>query len=93
MSWFYPDDKKLTKEDIEAYAHACYDIMLALTDGGSHHKMYDPLTIEGKTAHSYVFNLWSGGRHHSFKTLEGLKEKILKETLETIKEYQKKIII
>lgn len=86
MSWFYPQDRKLTKNDIESYAQACYDIILALGDGDSHRKLYDPLTIEGKIAHSYIFNLSDGGRHHKFEKLEQLKDMILKETIETIRD-------
>jgi hypothetical protein len=84
MSWFYPVEKKLTNNDLESYAHACYDIICSL-GGDSHCKMYDPLTIEGKTAHSYVFDLEDGGRHHTFKNLTQLKEMILKETVDNIK--------
>lgn len=43
-------------------------------DEPGHCKTYDPLIIEGKTAHSYVFNLNSGGRHHSFDNLKELEE-------------------
>lgn len=86
MSWFYPEDRKLTKADIESYAQACYDLIKALGDGDEHCKMYDPLTIVGKTAHSYIFDLEDGGRHHKFKDLNQLREMILKETIERIKE-------
>ena len=89
MSWYYPNNRKLTEEDVESYAHACYDLILALTDNDSHRKMYDPLTIEDKLAHSYVFELNDGGRHHKFKNLESLKDTILKETIERIKTYGK----
>jgi hypothetical protein len=59
-------------------------VELGINDG--HYKHYDPLTIEGKTANSYVFNLADGGRHHKFKNLGQLRELILKETIESIKE-------
>jgi len=84
MSWYYPIEKKLTNKDIEAYAEACWNIVCELGDGGGG-KVYDPLTIEGKTAHSYVFDLEDGGRHHKFKNLGHLREMILKETIENIK--------
>ena len=86
MSRFYPEERKLTKKDVEAYAEACWDLLIKLEiyDGGG--KMYDPLTIEGKIAHSYVFDLWTGGRHHPFNSLEELKDKILEETTNSIYE-------
>jgi len=85
MSWFYPKDKKLTKEDVESYAMACWDILKKLDISDGHCKHYDPLTIEGKTAHSYIFNLQSGGRHHPFKSLGQLKNDICDETIKLIK--------
>ena len=86
MSRFYPKERKLTNKDVEAYAQACWDLLIKLeiSEGGG--KMYDPLTIEGKTAHSYIFDLWSGGRHHKFNSLEELKDKILEETFNLIYE-------
>ena len=89
MSWNYPTERKLNNKDIESYAQACFEILLGLElyDGGG--KMYDPLTIVGKTAHTYIFDLWTGGRHHSFKSLEELKDKILEETINIIKETKK----
>lgn len=92
MSWFFPKERKLNNRDLEAYAQACYDIWEMLEDGQlglGHHKMYDPLTIEGKVAHSYVFDLEDGGRHHSFKDLWHLRDAILWETVERIKQLVK----
>ena len=85
MSIYYPTERKLNKNDVESYAMACWDILQGL-DLSDSCKIYDPLTIEGKTAHSYVFDLSDGGRHHPFKSLEQLKEDILKETIERIKQ-------
>jgi len=86
MSRFYPEEKKLTNRDIEFYAQALWDLLqeIGLRDG--HCKIYDPLTIEGEIAHSYVFDLMDGGRHHSFNNLEELRENLLRETAEEIKE-------
>ena len=84
MSWFYPKERKLNARDIEAYAHACWDLIQEFT-GDNHCKMYDPLTIEGNIAHSYIFNLKDGGRHHKFKDLEELRKLMLKETIEMIR--------
>lgn len=86
MSWFYPKERKLTKNDIESYAHACYELLTELGIQDGHHKMYDPLTIEGNVAHSYVFDLEDGGRHHYFNDLGHLRKMILEETANIIKE-------
>ena len=85
MSFFYPTERKLNERDIEAYAHACYDILLELGIEDGIGKMYDPLTIEDKIAHSYVFDLKDGGRHHPFTSLQELKNDILEETVKSIK--------
>jgi len=93
MSWFHPEDRELTNEDIESYAHACWDILRELEIFDGHCKLYDPLTIEGKKAHSYVFNMEDGGRSHKFKNLGHLREMILQETINLIKEnYETKTI-
>ena len=88
MSRFYPKELKLTNRDVEFYAQALWDLLMEL-DGDGHCKIYDPLTIEGKTAHSYVFDLNDGGRHHPFKNLEQLRNDLLKEAVEKIKELSK----
>lgn len=79
-----------TDRDTEAYAHALYDLMEEFCPCG-HHKSYDPLTIVREAgrpavAHSYVFDLWDGGRHHDMagKTLDDLRLAMLKETARII---------
>jgi len=49
-------------------------------------KMYDPLVIdlEAKEAHSYVFDLPDGGRHHPFSDLLDLEEKLKQEGIRRI---------
>lgn len=56
-----------------------------------HGKSYDPLVIdmEAKEAHSYVFNLGWGGRHHPFTDLLDLEEKLKQEGIEKIKSIHK----
>ena len=59
-------------------------------DGDYHSKSYDPLTIEldshgGGTAHSYVFNLNTGGRHHGFSSLAELERLLFEEAIGTVK--------
>ena len=58
-------------------------------DGDYHSKSYDPLTIElgsrgGGTAHSYVFNLGDGGRHHDFSSLADLERMLFEEAIGTV---------
>ena len=50
-----------------------------------YHKSYDPLTIEGNIAHSYVFDFRDGGRHHPFKNLSELEEMLMEEGINSIK--------
>lgn len=53
-------------------------------------KSYDPLSIElrpdgGGIAHSYVFNLRDGGRHHSFDSLNSLEEMLVDEAIGVVR--------
>jgi hypothetical protein len=50
-------------------------------------KSYDPMEIElsEKTAHSYVFDLEDGGRHHPFRDLEHLEQMMDAELIKRIK--------
>ena len=54
-------------------------------------KSYDPLEIElmangSGIAHSYVFDLGDGGRHHPFVSLVELEKRLEKEAIEEIRE-------
>jgi hypothetical protein len=54
-------------------------------------KSYDPMTIElnrggGGIAHSYVFDMEDGGRHHLFENLEDIPRILVTEVLECITE-------
>jgi hypothetical protein len=85
MSLYYPEEKKLTKDIVEAYVQGMWDLYVAL-GGESHCKSYDPLTISpGSIANSYVLDLEDGGRHHKFNSLEELKDMCLKEMVEKFK--------
>ena len=56
-------------------------------------KTYDPLFIQGDTAHSYAFDLWDGGRHHKFETLKQVEDGLVKETIERLQgEIRAKIV-
>ena len=78
----------ISKDFVEGYAQACWDILLKLKIQDGYCKSYDPLTIDEKEkiAHSYVFDLWNGGRHHKYETLEQVTAAILNEVTEMIKE-------
>jgi len=54
-------------------------------DPDYHCKSYDPLVIVGNTAHSYVFDMEDGGRHHPFNNLEHLEKMLMDEGIERIK--------
>ena len=83
-----------TLRDVEVYAQAMWDILLTLGIQDGHCKRYDPMTIEQITtangtrykAHSYVFDLWDGGRHHTADSLEQIREALLKETTSQLME-------
>ena len=70
---------------IEGYALACTDLMWKLTGDSPCSKTYDPMVIQGMTAHSYTFDMKDNGRHHDLTLYESvgeILEGILKETLE-----------
>lgn len=77
---------KLSKEFVEGYANACWDVLLALKVVDDYCKSYDPMTIDEyrKVAHSYIFDLWDGGRHHPYKNLEQIKNGVFNETMDDI---------
>lgn len=77
-------------DEMEAYAAALHDIRLAIGIQDGHCKTYDPLTIEGGVYHSYVFDLWDGGRHHhpEGRTQEQVRKAILDEVVEELKAYK-----
>lgn len=84
MSLHFPKEKRITSSIVEAYIQGMYDLYIEL-GGDTHCKIYDPITIEGNIAHSYVFEFNDGGRHHSFGKLEDLMEMARKEIARSIK--------
>lgn len=70
--WFDIDDLPLSRAQKECVLE-WYAMKIWKLEGPDHHKSYDPLTIEGNVAHSYVFNLDNGGRHHEFGSLKDLE--------------------
>lgn len=70
---------------IEGYAAALQDIMMVMTGENGCSKSYDPMTVsaDGKTLHSYAFDLRDGGRHHpvsDYENIEDIKTQMLRET-------------
>ena|SRR5260221_14784240 len=53
----------------------------------SGHKSYDPLTIEGSVAWSYVFELTTDGRRHPFTSLAELEQALIKAGARNIRRF------
>lgn len=83
------DDLDLNDEQkeqvLEYLAQKYWKILLDLDIQDGHSKGYDPLVIEGSTAHSYVFDLEDGGRHHAFKDYAHLEKMLSDELLTWLK--------
>jgi len=71
---------------LEWLAWKAWDILIELGIEDGYGKSYDPLLIEDKKCHSYIFDLGDGGRHHDYKVLREIEEKLIKEVVEEIKE-------
>ena len=79
---------------LEWFARKLWKILEESTgDPDYYGKSYDPLRIDGKIAHSYVFNLEDGGRHHKFRNLLYLEEMLEKEAIDRIKELLSEIVL
>lgn len=74
----------MSKENLEYSAQIVWRILMDLGIQDGCCKSYDPLTIEGNTAHSYVFDFEDGGRHHQFKDFEHLKKMLIDEAVKEI---------
>jgi len=82
--WMTLEDAKY----IEGYAAALVDLNFEITGEYPMGKSYDPMTVDGNTMHSYVFDMKDGGRHHparDYKDLEEIKEVLLKEAAENMR--------
>lgn len=83
-----PFNQKQKEQVLEYLARQLYFILTEL-GMDDHHKTYDPLTIEGGIAHSYVFELGDGGRHHKFSSLLELENLMVTEVIQSIKKLKK----
>lgn len=71
---------------LEHIARILQDIKNAAIGDSPCCKSYDPLLIEGNTAHSYVYDLADGGRHHKFKSLNDLERMMIDEIKKELKD-------
>jgi hypothetical protein len=90
--FFTINDLPLTNEDKEKvlmwFARKLWTILEEGSEEPDYYcKTYDPLVIEGNIAHSYVFDLQDGGRHHKFKDLKDLENMLVSEGIQKIKEF------
>lgn len=74
------------KAVLEYLAQKLWRILLKTNIMEDHCKIYDPLIIEGNIAHSYVFDMEDGGRHHPFKDYKHLEQMLMEETILRINE-------
>jgi len=58
-------------------------LKLGIEDG--YCKFYDPLLIEDDKCHSYVFDLGDDGRHHPYKNLREIEDRLFNEVVKRIK--------
>lgn len=91
--YFTINDLPLTEEQkksvLEWFARKLWIIQVEgiAQDGDYYGKHYDPLVIdtEEKIAHSYVFSLRGGYRHHEYKDLEHIEKMLMDEIVERCK--------
>ncbi len=83
------DDLDLTTEQkeqvLEYLAQKYWDVLQKVGIQDGHCKSYDPLVIEGNTAHTYVFDLNDGGRHHAFKDYADLEQQLHDDFVRNLK--------
>ena len=71
---------------LEWFAWKVWELLIELGIEDGYGKPYDPLLIDDKKCHSYIFDLGNGGRHHDYGTLREIEEELMKEVVEEIKE-------
>src|SRR5579884_2824972 len=83
---YLPLDEQGKATALEYAANILYQVLCksGLWEWGT--KSYDPLTIEGHVAHSYVFDFEDGGRHHPFRDYEHLERMLVDEGVKAIRE-------
>jgi len=94
---YFPKKEKRTIEDLplnetqkryvlEWLAWKFYGLLIKLGIEDGYCKFYDPLLIEDDKCHSYVFDLDDDGRHHPYKNLREIEDKLFNEVVKRIKE-------
>jgi len=87
------EDLPLTDEQkvlvLEWYARKIMDAFVNLGIQDGYGKSYDPMSIEEdrNVAHSYVFDLEDGGRHHAYVNLADLERRLSLELTTQIRDY------
>jgi len=71
---------------LEWLAWKFYGLLIKLGIEDGYCKSYDPLLIEDDKCHSYVFDLGNGGRHHPYRNLREIEDKLFNEVVKRIKE-------
>ena len=71
---------------LEWYARKIWTVIECAEGSPDYHgKGYDPLIIDGNTAHSYVFDFDEVGRHHPIKSLAHLEDLLMAELLREVR--------
>jgi hypothetical protein len=80
---FTPEQKMMV---LAWFAEKLYEIELVALDADGTRKVYDPLSFWDGLAHSYVFDLEDGGRHHEYDSLGHLEAMLINEIVELIRQ-------
>ena len=76
---------------LEWFAWKMWELLIELGIEDGYGKSYDPLLIDDKKCHSYIFDLGDGGRHHDYETLREVEEKLMNEVVVVVKEAAERI--
>ena len=87
MTYYTDNGRELTELEykiwLEGMAYGIWQSRRLFGKDDGSCKMCDPLLFKEKVkeVYSYVFDLWDGGRHHKYKTLDQVKDALLNEIL------------
>ena len=80
---FTPEQKMMV---LAWFARKLWDIEIEVYGDDYYGKSYDPLSFWEGRAHSYVFDLEDGGRHHKYDSLGHLESMLVNEVVGEIKD-------
>lgn len=83
---FTPEQKMMV---LAWFAQKLWDIDVEAMGNDYCGKSYDPLSFWDGEAHSYVFDLEDGGRHHKYDSLSHLEAMLVNEIVNLIKQNTK----